>query len=106
MGKCYVAEIRNIDDPTKSGRCQIRKYTRHDGEEGNSGGSSTNKINEDDCAWALPLMPITSASTAKLGQIPTGLVVGSRVIVTYLDDDPSEQYPIIIGSFYRAGDAK
>jgi len=94
MGKFYVAEVRNIkDDPTKSGRVRVRLYGHNDDEQ---------NIKDDDLPWALPLQPITSAATDRIGIIPTGLRVGSRVIVTFLENDPAEQYPIIIGSFARA----
>jgi len=93
MVKLYVAEVRNIkDDKTKSGRVQIRKYGHHDDEE---------NIKDADLPWALPLQPVTSAATNKIGIIPTGLMVGSRVIVGYLENDTAEQYPIILGSFAR-----
>jgi len=94
MAKLYPAEIRNVkDDPTQSGRVRVRIYGRHDDEQ---------NIKADDLPWALPLLPATSASTNGIGVLPTGLVVGSRVIVTFLEDDVAEQYPIILGSFYRA----
>ena len=93
MGKLYVAEVRNVkDDPTKSGRVRIRLYGRHDDEQ---------NIKDEDLPWAIPLQPITSAATNRIGVIPTGLRVGSRVIVSYLEDDESHQYPIILGSFAR-----
>jgi hypothetical protein len=93
MGNLYVAEVRNVkDDPTKSGRVQIRMYGRHDDEQ---------NIKDEDLPWALPLQPITSAATNRVGIIPTGLRVGSRVIVSFLEDDEARQYPIILGSFAR-----
>lgn len=92
MANFYVAEVRNIMDPLKSGRVQIRIYNQHDDEQ---------NIKDDNLPWALPLQPITSAATGKVGNIPTGLLVGSRVIITYLTDDIPKQYPIILGSFAR-----
>ena len=93
MAKFYAAEVRNIkDDPTKSGRVRIRIYGHHDDEQ---------NIKDDDLPWALPLQPITSAATNRVGIIPTGLRVGSRVVVTFLENDTAEQYPIILGSFAR-----
>lgn len=93
MVKLYVAEVRNIkDDPTKSGRVRIRLYGHNDDEQ---------NIKDDELPWALPLQPISSAATNGVGMIPTGLRVGSRVVVAYLENDPSQQYPIILGSFAR-----
>jgi hypothetical protein len=94
MAKFYAAEVRNVkDDPTKSGRVRIRIYGHHDDEQ---------NIKDDDLPWALPLQPITSAATNRIGIIPTGLRVGSRVMITFLENDIAEQYPIILGSFARA----
>ena len=90
----YIGEVRNIeDDDTKSGRVRLRSYTNQYDE---------TQIKDEDLPWALPLQPITSAATNNVGLIPTGLKVGSRVVITYLENDVSEQYPIILGSFARA----
>ena len=94
MANFYAAEVRNIMDPLKSGRVQIRIYGFHDDEK---------SVKDADLPWALPLMPSTSASTGKVGVIPTGLLQGSRVIVTFLHNDTAQQYPIIFGSFGRGG---
>lgn len=97
VNRVKFAEVRNIKDPLKAGRVQVRIYGRNDDEE---------NIKDEDLPWALCLTPITSASTAKVGIVPVGLLVGSRVAITYSDDDPEEQYPIILGSFHRAGAPK
>jgi hypothetical protein len=88
-----IAEVRNIeDDPTQSGRCRIRIYNENDDEQ---------QVKDDDLPWAVPLQPITSAATAKIGNSPSGLLVGSRVLITYLSNDVNKQYPIILGSIGR-----
>ena len=92
MGKFYIAEVRDIDDPTQSGCCRVRIYNKENDEQ---------NIKDEDLPWCTPLHPITSAATAGVGIVPTGLIVGSRVLVTYLDWDTSEQYPIILGSLGR-----
>lgn len=98
MAKLYVAEVRNIkDDPTKSGRVRVRMYGHNDDEQ---------NIKDDDLPWALPLQPITSAATNRVGVIPTGLRVGSRVVVAFLESDTSEQFPIILGSYARSAKAE
>ena len=94
MAKFYFAEVRDIEDPLNSGRVKVRLYMHHDDEQ---------TIPDSNLPWAMPLQPITSAATHKIGIIPTGLIVGSRVIVAYMDNDTAEQYPIIMGSFARAG---
>lgn len=96
MAKLYAAEVRNIeDDPSQSGRVRVRIYGLHDDEQ---------NIKDDDLPWAIPLMPSTSASTNGHGNLPTGMEVGSRVIISFLENDIAEQYPIILGTFYRAAE--
>lgn len=91
----FIAEVRNLKDPWESGRVQIRIYGAHDDEE---------NIKDDDLPWAMVAMPVTSASTNKIGTSPTGLLIGSRVIGYFMDE--AHQYPIITGSFHRAGKQK
>ena len=91
----FIAEVRNLKDPWESGRVQIRVYGRHDNEQ---------DISDDDLPWAMPLQPITSAATNRVGISPTGMLVGSRVYGTFLDE--AQQYPVIIGTFARAGKLK
>ena len=67
----FIAEVRNLKDPWESGRVQIRVYGRHDNEQ---------DIKDENLPWATVMMPITSASTNRVGTSPTGLLVGSRVM--------------------------
>jgi len=94
MAKMYFAEVRDIMDPLRSGRVKVRKYGYENDEQ---------NVKDEHLPWALPLQPITSAATGKVGIIPTGLIVGSRVVIVYMDNDKAEQYPIIMGSFARGG---
>lgn len=93
MVENYFGEVRDIKDPNKAGRVKIRIYMHQNDEQ---------KIKDDDLPWVLPLQPITSAGTGKVGVIPHGLVKGSRVLVTYASTDTAKQYPIILGSFSRS----
>lgn len=88
--KLYLGEVRSLEDPTFSGCVKVRVYTYEDDE---------NNIKDDDLRLCTPLHPITSAATAGVGIIPTGLVVGSRVIVSFMDS--SEQIGVILGSLGR-----
>jgi hypothetical protein len=92
-----IAEVRNIKDPMKAGRVQVRIYGKNDDEE---------EIKDEDLPWAVSVMPTTSASTGKVGHIPVGLLKGSRVLIGYASNDPEKQYPFILGSFHRAGSPK
>lgn len=88
-----IHEVRNFkDDPTMSGRVKTRAYNRQNDEQ---------EIPDDDLPWASVLQPTTSAATSKLGVIPHGLRVGSRVLVMYMPWDVSKQYPIVLGSLPR-----
>lgn len=91
----WIGEVINVKDPYESGRVQVRVYGRHD--------DKTN-IPPEDLPWALPLQPVTSAASVKVGTAPVGLLVGSKVIGFWADRD--QQYPIILGSFGKAGDPK
>lgn len=91
----FIAEVRNLKDPWESGRVQLRIYGRHDNEQ---------DIKDEDLPWGMPLQPITSAATNRIGTSPTGVLVGSRVYGTFLDE--AQQYPIILGTFARAGKLK
>lgn len=95
----YFAEVRNIeDDPSQSGRVRLRMYPHAGGMDQ----SDTQNIKDEDLPWGFPLMESTSAGTNKVGKIPTGLRVGSRVAIMYSATDTEKQYPIILGSFARA----
>lgn len=86
----FLATIVNIDDPDKLGQCQIRVDSLHDDYE------------DEDLPWAMPLMPITSASyqTEQYGEVgtsPTGILVGSYVF-GFFADGSSSTTPIIVGT--------
>lgn len=85
------------DDPTRSGRVQVRIYNEQNDEQ---------EIKEEDLPWAVLAMPSTNPSTFKLGTSPHGLKPGSRVLVTYMPWDLAEQYPIIIASLPRGDKPK
>ena len=95
MNKFYIGEVRSLKDEWESGRVQVRVYGYHDDEQ---------SIKDEDLPWATPLQPITSAATGRMGTSPTGMIVGSRVVVMFLDEE--EQYPVIVGTFARAGKQK
>jgi hypothetical protein len=90
--KLCIGEVRSIDDPSFSGCCQVRLYNKQNDEK---------NIKDEHLKWCTPLHPVTSAATAGVGIIPSGLIVGSRVLVGYLENDAAEQYPIILGSLGR-----
>ena len=90
----FHAEIRNTDDPQKSGRYQLRVYGRGDDEE---------NIKDEHLPWATTLQGPHSAATQKSGQAPVGHIVGSRVVGFFIDD--AHRYPVILGAFPRGAEA-
>jgi hypothetical protein len=89
----WIGEVVNVYDPDQSGRVQVRVYGRHD---------DVSNVPDDALPWALPLQPVTSAAYGKLGTAPLGLVRGSKIMGFWMDQD--QQYPVIWGSFGKAGD--
>lgn len=95
MGSGYgfqVAEVRSLDDYYKSGRVKVRIYGSQDDEQ---------SVKDENLTEAIPLMEATSASTGKVGRAPTGLVIGSRVLIGYLNYDFERKTPYIFGTYYR-----
>lgn len=91
----WIGKVVNVkDDPYKSGRVRVRIVGRHD---------DIGNFPDDTLPWAMPLQPVTSAAIGRIGTSPLGLMPGSHVMGMYADAD--QQYPIIIGSFGKAGDA-
>ena len=86
----FIGEIRNIMDPYKSGRYQVRVYGHHGDE---------NQVKDEHLPWAQGMHHIGSAATSKIGIIPTGPIVGSRCFGFFLDE--AKQYPVILGTFPR-----
>ena len=86
----FLATVTNINDPDKLGQCQIRIDNFHDDYE------------NEDLPWAMPLLPITSASyqTEQYGEVgvsPTGILVGSYVF-GFFADGSSARVPVIAGT--------
>lgn len=91
----WVADVVNVKDPDESGRVQVRVVGRHDDKQ---------NIPDEDLPWAMPLQSVTSAAFRKIGTAPVGMVKGTKVIGFWADAD--QQYPIIIGTFGKAGPLK
>ena len=86
----FLATVTNINDPDKLGQCQIRIDNLHD------------DYDDEDLPWAMPLLPITSASYqsdnyGEVGTSPTGILVGSWVF-GFFADGSSSKVPIIAGT--------
>lgn len=84
----YYGCVENRMDPMKLGRCQVRVVGLHT--------EDKSILPTDDLPWAIPLVPITSATISGIGRSPTGIVQGSWVICVFMDED--KQQPIMIGT--------
>lgn len=86
----WFGVVENRADPLALGRCRVRI----------AGYNTNNKtvLPTDDLPWAMPLMPMTSASTSGVGDSPTGPVEGTWVFGFFLDGDEC-QTPIMMGTF-------
>lgn len=81
--------VENVNDPMRVGRVRVRIIGFHNPDK--------NELPEADLPWALPIMPVTSASTTGIGHSATGLVPGS-VVIGFFRDGALAQQPVIFGS--------
>jgi hypothetical protein len=86
----FFARITNVNDPDMLGQCQIRIAGFHD------------DIPDKDLPWAMPLLPIMSAShklevEEEVGISPTGLTIDSMIFGFFADGSAS-RVPVILGS--------
>jgi hypothetical protein len=85
----WVGVVEDRNDPQKLGRCKVRVFGYHT--------EDLNILPKDDLPWAIPITPITSASTSGIGSAPVGPVEGTWVIGWFLDGDEKQQ-PIMMGT--------
>lgn len=86
-----LGKVEDLEDPKKLGRVKVRVFSEHD------------DLTVDDLLWCHPLLPVTSAALTGVGQSPTGLLVGSYVMLFYMDGK-EKQKPIILGSIPKIPD--
>ena len=86
----FMGVVENRDDPKKLGRVQVRIHNIHSDKQ--------TILPTENIPWAVPLMPITSASSGQIGTSPTGIKVGSAVFGFFLDGR-SAQNPVVVGTF-------
>jgi hypothetical protein len=92
--RVHIGEVRKAphDDPTNSGMCQVRLFNKQNDEQ---------NVKDENLKWCPALQSTTSAATSGIGDIPAGMIPGTRVLVTYLEEDTLQQHPIIIGTLQR-----
>lgn len=69
----FFGQVEDLQDPLQIGRARIRVFGEHEG------------LDTEELPWAMPLLPITSASAQQVGISPTGLGIGTHVMGIYLD---------------------
>jgi len=72
------------------GRCRVRIVGYHNPDK--------TILPTEDLPWAIPLMPMTSASISGTGHAPVGPVEGTWVMGFFLDGDEC-QLPVMLGTF-------
>jgi hypothetical protein len=85
----FTAIVVDLADPLQAGRAKIRCYEYHEIGE-------NSELKDADLPWAMPIMPLTSASSGGVGASATGLKEGSWVLGFFRDTDLQD--PVIIGS--------
>ena len=86
----FMGVVEDRNDPLKMGRCRVRVAAYHT--------SDKTILPTEDLPWAMPLLPITSASTSGVGVSPVGPVEGTWVLGFFMDGEDG-QIPIMMGTF-------
>lgn len=86
----FMGVVEDRKDPEKLGRCRVRVAGYHTPDK--------SVLPTEDLPWAMPLMPITSASMSGIGQSPIGPVEGTWVLGFFIDGEDA-QVPIMLGTF-------
>jgi hypothetical protein len=81
--------VENRNDPERLGRCKVRIFGYHPEDIGD--------LPTDDLPWAIPMTPITSASSSGVGTAPVGPLEGTWVIGFFLDGEDRQQ-PLMVGT--------
>jgi len=85
----WVGVVEDINDPVQLGRVRVRCFGWHT--------EDKEQIPTDQLPWAVPVNPVTGASTSGVGEMPTGLMQGSWVIGFFIDGERAQE-PAILGS--------
>lgn len=86
----WIGVVEDRMDPEKMGRHRVRIFGYHTADKGD--------IPTDKLFWAMPMLPISSASISGIGVSPTGIVEGTHVIGFFIDGHDC-QVPVIIGTY-------
>jgi hypothetical protein len=93
----FVGVVEDINDPIKIGRVRVRAFGWHTDDK--------NRIPTDSLPWAVPVNPVTGASTSGIGTSPTGMMQGSWVIGFFMDGERAQE-PAIMGTIASISEEK
>lgn len=86
----YFGKVEDVKDPLEKGHVRVRVFGVHSS---NPQEAPTNSL-----PWAPTMLPTTSPSFKGFGRSTTGLLVGSIVVVVFMDGDDDKQQPFVLGS--------
>ena len=69
----WYGVVEDRDDPLRMGRCRVRILGYHV--------DDTEMLPTEDLPWAIPIMPINSASASGVGASPTGILTPLSAIL-------------------------
>lgn len=86
----FMGVVEDRADPQTLGRCRLRIAGYHTADK--------TVLPTKDLPWAIPLLPITSASVSGVGHAPVGPVEGTWVFGFFIDGEDA-QMPVMMGTF-------
>lgn len=86
----FMGVVEDRHDPEFLGRCRLRIAGYHTADK--------TILKTEDLPWAMPLLPMTSASMSGVGHAPVGPVEGTWVFGFFMDGEEA-QIPIMVGTY-------
>lgn len=86
----FMGVVEDRQDPEFLGRCRLRIAGYHT--------SDKTILKTEDLPWAMPLLPMTSASMSGVGNAPVGPVEGTWIFGFFMDGEEA-QIPIMLGTY-------
>ena len=84
----WIGVVEDRIDPAQLGRCKVRIIGYHT--------DDAAELLTKDLPWAVPSMPVTSASVSGIGETPS--FVEGTTVLGFFSDGPDGQVPIIMGT--------
>ena len=84
----WIGVVEDRADPAMLGRCKVRIIGYHT--------DDTAELLTQDLPWAVPSMPVTSASVSGIGETPS--FVEGTTVLGFFSDGPDGQVPVIMGT--------